>query len=73
MVTKPQDVYNLSTQKTKNQKMSQKFYINNADIFARYFENGDYLQLCFTNLDLVKKTIREKSTFNLDDWVKEFL
>ena len=53
--------------------MSQKFYINNADIFARYFENGDYLQLCFTNLDLVKKTIREKSTFNLDDWVKEFL
>ena len=51
----------------------QKFYIHNADIFGRYFENGDYLALCQTNLDLVIKTIREKSEFNFDEWASKFL
>lgn len=51
----------------------QKFYIHNADIFARYFENGDYFALCHTNLDLVVKTISEKSDFNFDDWASNFL
>lgn len=51
----------------------QKFYIHNADIFGKYFENGDYLALCLTNLDLVIATIKEKSTFNFDDWASKFL
>lgn len=44
----------------------QQFYIHNADIFGKYFENGDYLALCRTNLDLVAKTISEKSDFNFE-------
>ena len=51
----------------------QKFYIFNADIFGKYFENGDYLALCRTNLDLVVATIKEKSTFNFNDWASKFL
>jgi len=55
---------------TKNNLSSrQKFYINNADIYARYFENGDYLHLVRTNLKKVEETIKEKSTFNLAEWV----
>lgn len=51
----------------------QKFYIHNADIFGKYFENGDYLALCRTDLDLVVATIKEKSTFNFNDWANNFL
>jgi hypothetical protein len=51
----------------------QKFYINNADIFGKYFENGDYLALCRTNLAQVEKTILEKSDFNFEAWASKFL
>lgn len=51
----------------------QKFYIHNADIFGKYFENGDYLALCRTNLAKVAKTISEKSDFNFEAWASKFL
>ena len=51
----------------------QKFYIHNADIFGKYFENGDYLALCRTNLAKVEKTISEKSDFNFEAWASNLL
>lgn len=46
------------------------FFIKNADIFGKYFEDGDYLQLVNSNLTKVKEIIREKSQFNFQDWIK---
>lgn len=43
-----------------NLSTKQRFYINNADIFGKYFEEGNYLELCYTNIDKIIKTLKER-------------
>jgi len=46
----------------------QVFYLRNADIFGKYFEDGDYKMLVLTNLKKVKETINDNSSFDFETW-----
>ena len=52
---------------------NQEFYLKNASVFAKYFEEGNYLQLCRINLNKVRETIADKSTFNINNYMKKEL